>query len=73
MATILSFTPRTVSASRPPPSIGDAASVIIFPGVRYERPNDADVRKKAVDGARVSVTEPSRPGISDRPRATVHD
>jgi hypothetical protein len=61
MATILSFTPRAASASRPPPSIGDAGSVIIFPGVRYERPKDADARKKAMDGARVSATEPSRP------------
>lgn len=41
MATILSFTPRSASVPRPPLAIGTEGSVIIFPGVRYERPDDA--------------------------------
>lgn len=39
MASILSFTPRA-AATRPKPAGGVSASgsIVIFPGVRYERP-----------------------------------
>jgi len=47
MATILSFTPRTSPAGRPPPAVGAAASVIIFPGIRYEHADDAERRRDA--------------------------
>jgi hypothetical protein len=45
MATILSFTPRAAASGRPPVAV--EASVIIFPGVRYERPGDADAHAQA--------------------------
>jgi hypothetical protein len=57
MATILSFTPRNASVPRPPPAIGTESSVIIFPGVRYERPNEADARGKGA----VPAPEPAAP------------
>jgi hypothetical protein len=56
MATILSFTPRTAASSRPPLAV--EASVIIFPGVRYERPKDADARGQ---GTGTTAAEPTAP------------
>jgi hypothetical protein len=55
MATILSFTPRAAASSRPPFEV--EASVIIFPGVRYERPADADARGQGM----VKTTEQTAP------------
>ena len=52
MATILPFTPRAAATSLPPFPV--EASVIIFPGVRYERPGSSDARAKA-DAASVPV------------------
>jgi hypothetical protein len=57
MATILSFTPRSASVSRPPLAIGTESSVIIFPGVRYERPNEADPRGQGTG----TTAEPTAP------------
>jgi hypothetical protein len=59
MATILSFTPRSASVPRPPLAIGTEGSVIIFPGVRYERPNDAAARGQGTGGA--PTLEPTAP------------
>ncbi len=56
MATILSFTPRSVS--RPPLAIGTESSVIIFPGVRYERPNEADAKGQGTGEAAVEPASP---------------
>lgn len=41
MGQILSFTPRSAAPNRLPRSADTAAAVIIFPGVRYERPQEA--------------------------------
>lgn len=37
MGSILSFVPRKAATGQTRPPAGSAASVIIFPGVRYER------------------------------------
>jgi hypothetical protein len=39
MGSLLSFAPRSAATTRKPIAPGTTASVIIFPGVRYERPD----------------------------------
>jgi len=39
MGSLLSFAPRNAATTRKPMETGATASVIIFPGVRYERPD----------------------------------
>ena len=39
MGSVLSFAPRNAATSRKPTDPGATASVVIFPGIRYERPN----------------------------------
>lgn len=41
MGQVLSFTPRNAAPNRLPRDADTAAAVIIFPGVRYERPREA--------------------------------
>lgn len=41
MGQVLSFTPRNAAPNRLPRSADTVAAVIIFPGVRYERPQEA--------------------------------
>jgi hypothetical protein len=56
MATILTFTPRLAASVRPPLDV--EASVIIFPGVRYERPcAGASEQERLAE----SAPEPSAP------------
>jgi hypothetical protein len=38
MASIHSFMPRPATGERRPRPVGQTATIIIFPGVRYERP-----------------------------------
>lgn len=43
MGMLLSFAPSQKAAKpRPKPSAGGTASIIIFPGIRYERPGALD-------------------------------
>ena len=42
MGMLLSFSPHKATKPRPKPSSGTTASIIIFPGVRYERPKALD-------------------------------
>jgi len=65
MGMLLSFVPRTPAPSRPLDLAGIEASIIIFPGVRYERPgNPPSVNQKPLTG--------SHAGSSDRPPAPRH-
>jgi hypothetical protein len=48
MGTILSFVPRKAAKARPEASYGATASIIIFPGVRYERMNVSDDSKSVL-------------------------
>lgn len=42
MGLLLNFTPQKAAKQRPKPSAGATASIIIFPGIRYERPTALD-------------------------------
>lgn len=44
MGTVLPFQPRREPASRPPIALSTPPSVVIFPGVRYERYAAADAK-----------------------------
>jgi hypothetical protein len=48
MGSVLAFAPRVAATVRKPLGAGDTGSIVIFPGIRYERhePND-DARKAA--------------------------
>ncbi len=41
MGSVLSFSPRNVASSHKPAATGVTASVIIFPGIRYEHSGTA--------------------------------
>ena len=58
MGSVLAFAPRDAATIRKPPAAGDTASIVIFPGIRYER-HEPESRDTAVDRA-----EPRR----DKPR-----
>ena len=42
MGSVLSFAPRNAATSRKPIDPGATASVVIFPGIRYERPRSGE-------------------------------
>ncbi|MEP9385616.1 hypothetical protein [Mesorhizobium sp. KR9-304] len=37
MGSVLAFAPRDAATNRKPLAAGDTASIVIFPGIRYER------------------------------------
>jgi hypothetical protein len=37
MGSVLAFQPRDAASVRKPPAAGGTASIVIFPGIRYER------------------------------------
>ncbi len=37
MGSVLAFAPRVAATVRKPLAAGDTASIVIFPGIRYER------------------------------------
>jgi len=41
MGSVLAFQPRDAASTRKPNDAGVSASIVIFPGVRYERREDA--------------------------------
>jgi len=57
MGRILSFVPRQAATNRSPRAAGTADCVIIFPGVRYERPS-GDKGADGVSKAAPSMTAP---------------
>ena len=45
MGSVLAFQPRDAATVRKPPlAVGDTASIVIFPGIRYER-HEQDARE----------------------------
>ena len=40
MGSVLSFAPRDAATVRKPLAAGDTASIVIFPGIRYERQDE---------------------------------
>jgi len=61
MGNLLSFAPRSAATTRKPIEAGATASVIIFPGVRYERPDPVYGGYKSARPAQ-SNTRPAKPG-----------
>ncbi len=57
MGSVLAFAPRDAATIRKPPAAGDTASIVIFPGIRYERhaPEQCD---SAVDHAEARHDKP---------------
>lgn len=49
MGSVLSFAPRNAATSRKPTEPGATASVVIFPGIRYERPLPGGLADDAVN------------------------
>jgi len=47
MGSVLAFTPRDAATVRKPLPAGDTASIVIFPGIRYER-HDPETREATV-------------------------
>lgn len=58
MGSVLSFAPREAATVRKPLAAGTTASIVIFPGIRYERHNEAPPATPAKRDAR---TEKPRP------------
>ena len=48
MGSVVAFAPRDAATVRKPLAAGDTASIVIFPGIRYERHGSSeDARKSA--------------------------
>lgn len=60
MGSVLSFSPRNAASSQKPAAIGMTASVIIFPGVRYEHSGPAG-QAVAIAGASDNFQEKPAP------------
>jgi hypothetical protein len=60
MGSVLAFAPRDAATSRKPLAAGDTASIVIFPGIRYER-HETESRDTAVNRAESQRDKP-RPG-----------
>jgi hypothetical protein len=65
MGSLLSFAPRRAAPSRKPVLAGATASVIIFPGVRYERADPVQGGYKAPRPAQASAA-PAKPAPGSR-------
>jgi len=57
MGMLLTFAPSKAAKPRPRPTAGTSASIIIFPGIRYERPVVRDLI-----GQILTKPELSKPG-----------
>lgn len=60
MGMVLSFVPRTAPSNRTKQTAEIPAAVIIFPGIRYERPHAGEVRP-------VDPDKPGSPGTKPVP------
>jgi len=58
MSSIIAFRPRRTPASKQKPNGAGDASVIIFPGVRYERPAQSDAAAKWIQPAFLAPYKP---------------
>jgi len=56
MGSVLAFSPRD-AAIKKPLAVGDTASIVIFPGIRYER-HEQDTRDTAVNRVETQLDEP---------------
>lgn len=61
MGLVVSFVPKPASPHTRPSVAGQAASVIIFPGVRYERDAGEAERESRLEVAGPGVADPNLP------------
>ena len=59
MGSVLAFQPRDAASIRKPPAAGGTASVVIFPGIRYERHDDTPPVPSAKGETRQGKPRPS--------------
>jgi hypothetical protein len=57
MGSVLAFAPRDAATIKKPLAAGDTGSIVIFPGIRYER-READARDIAVKGSKTQTDKP---------------
>jgi hypothetical protein len=57
MGSVLAFAPRDAATVRKPLPAGDTASIVIFPGIRYER-HEPEAREAAVKRAETQRDKP---------------
>jgi hypothetical protein len=57
MGSVLAFAPRDAATVRKPLPAGDTASIVIFPGIRYER-HEPEARDAAVTRAETQRDKP---------------
>lgn len=58
MGSVVAFQPREAAGIRKPPSAGATASIVIFPGIRYERREPELSGEKIRDKGRGERTRP---------------
>jgi hypothetical protein len=58
MGSVLAFAPRDAATVRKPLSAGDTASIVIFPGIRYERHESNDDSRKAANHTETKRDKP---------------
>ncbi len=57
MGSVLAFAPRVAATVRKPLAAGDTASIVIFPGIRYER-HEQEPRQAAAGRAETKRDKP---------------
>ena len=57
MGSVLAFSPRDAATTRKPLAAGDTASIVIFPGIRYERRSE-EAREAAADRDKAQRDKP---------------
>jgi len=58
MGSVLAFAPRDAATVRKPLGAGNTASIVIFPGIRYERRESDDDARKAVNHSETKREKP---------------
>lgn len=58
MGSVLAFQPREAATDRKPPAPGATAAIVIFPGIRYERRDEADAHAAAIEQDRLQRDKP---------------
>jgi hypothetical protein len=57
MGSVVAFAPRYAATVRKPLAAGDTASIVIFPGIRYER-HEPEAREASIKRAETQRDKP---------------
>ena len=57
MGSVVAFAPRDAATVRKPLAAGDTASIVIFPGIRYER-HETEAREVSIKRAETQRDKP---------------